>query len=101
MGLLRSIFPTIWFPPFRRGDWADAQVIERERFGTYDPLSIPGDVKYETVDYDRGQRIEIEFSGGVIYVREMPLPHYLRSGYHHEPRVFGELFLEGLRTFFR
>ncbi len=98
MNLLSSVWPVRWFPPFRRGDYADEQVVRRDHFGTYDPLAVPGGAKFETVDFDRGKKIEIEFFGGLIYVRETPVPVYFKSDYQH--RVFGELFLEGLRTLF-
>ena len=100
MSLLRSVWPVRWFPPFRRGDWADEEVIKREHFGTYDQAKIPGYRKFITLDFDRRKKIEIEFLGGFIDVRETPIPIYLRSHYERK-RVFGEMFLEWLVSPFR
>lgn len=95
MSLLSSIWPVRWFPPFRRGDWADEEVVQREHFGTYDQEKISGYRKFVTLDFDRHKKIEIEFSGGLIYVRETFIPIYLR-GHYERKRVFGEIFLEWL-----
>ena len=68
MSLLRSVWPARWLPPFRRGDWVDEEVVKRENFGTYDKSRIP-DAKFRA--RGRDGRIEIEFKGEFIYVREV------------------------------
>ena len=104
MSLLRSIWPARWLPPFRRGDWADEEVVKREHFGTYDQEKIPGHRKFVTLDFDRYKKIEIEFLGGFIDIRETDFPIYFRHNalYIAEgKRVFGETFLEWLMSPFR
>ena len=68
-----SWLPERWIPQFRRGTWHEEQVVKRDHFGTYDPLVIQGGVTFETVDRKRGVKLEIEFKGGFIYVREANL----------------------------
>ena len=100
MSLLRSIWPARWLPPFRRGDWADEEVVKREHFGTYDQEKLPSYRKFVTLDFDRHKKIEIEFRGGFIDVHETDFPIYFRSHYERK-RVFGEMFLEWLMSPFR
>ena len=100
MSLLSSVWPICWIPPFRRGDWADEEIVKREHFGTYDQAAIPGHRKFVTLDFNRHKKIEIEFCGGFIDVHEIDFPIYLRSDYQRK-RVFGEMFIEWLMSPFR
>lgn len=94
--MIRSWLPQKWIPPFRRGTWREEEVVKREHFGTCDP-GLCG--RYRTVDETHGKEIEIEFSHGIIYVRELPIgkPHLLN------PRRYalGEILLEEVKKQFR
>ena len=98
MALLRSVWPAKWIPGFRRGDWVDEEVVKQpEIVGHYDPLEIIGDLRFETTDETHGKKLEIEFSGGNIYLCERREIRPSKSrGWHR--RIFGELFLEWIRS---
>jgi len=70
MELLRSIFPSRWFPPFRRGDWVQEEVIQTriQKCGHYDQSQIPGIIECEFNDEMHDEHYKIRFADGHIWL---------------------------------